>query len=235
MLSHAFNCLIVITKRESNALKFDERDTFVANFPCSPAMFGKAALSSLVQNGGEVVEGMLIPPPVGDEVGCQSSNDVHMVNRAIPQLKDENGRLTVQLIDRGDCSFMQKTGNYGHARGIIVINTDPNELFVMSGEIPQPGERSSTELPVSVLVSGNDGASMIQILRDEQSMVNEVNVQIQLTKESDEVQFPRVLGSKQLLQVTVSRDWGVQAVSREKLGQNELQLFIVQPTIEVGG
>jgi hypothetical protein len=66
-------------------------------------------------------------------------------------------------------------------------------------------------------------------------MGNEVNVQIQLTKESDEVQFPRVLGSKQLLQVTVSRDWGVQAVSREKLGQNELQLFIVQPTIEVGG
>lgn len=223
MSSNSFTCSVVITKKESKSLKFEERDVFVSDFPCSPAMFGRASVSNLVQQGGEVAEGLLIPPPVGDNVGCKSPNDVHMVEDDLVH----HGRHFVQLINRGDCSFMLKACNYHRAQGIIVINSDPSELFVMSSEVPQPGECSNDELPVSVLVSGNDGASMIRLLRDEQSRGNAVNVQIQLTKASNE--FPSVQSSKEVLQVSVNNNWGVQAVSRGKLGKNELQLYIMQP------
>ena len=166
MSSNSFICSVVITKRELKQFKLEGRDLFISNFPCSPAMFGKASVSNLVQEDGVVVEGLLIPPPAGDNVGCKS-----MIDPGIRQL-DNN---FVQLINRGDCSFMHKSDNYRNARGIIVINSDPNELFVMSGEIPQSGERSSAELPVSVLVSGNDGALMIKLLHDEQSIGNVVS------------------------------------------------------------
>jgi hypothetical protein len=42
-----------------------------------------------------------------------------------------------------------------------------------------------------------------------------------------------VEGKKEALHISVSDDWGVQAVSRGKSGQNELQLFITQPTVAV--
>lgn len=241
METNSFTCEVVITKKEAKALNSEVRDLYISKFPCSPAMFGKASVSNLRQHhGGEVVQGLLVPPPVGDEIGCESPHHVQQLDQLFRQPEDElvhdesllDERHFVQIIYRGGCSFMNKVENHRHAQGVIMINSNPNELFVMSGD-----GRSEDDLPVSVLVSGNDGASMVQILHNEQSMGNEVKVQIQLTKDGYDLdKFPRVHGSKEALQVTASKNWGVQAVSREnKAGRNELQLFIIQPTVNGGG
>ena len=230
-MTNSFSCEVVITRNELNVIAPEARarELFVANFPCSPAMFGKASVSNLRKNRGEVVKGLLVPPPFGDELGCESTDNLHQVVQGTRQV-----RQFVQLLKRGDCSFIHKVQNYGHSQGLIVINSDPNQLFVMSGEISQSGDVSSNvDLPVSVLVSGNDGESIIQTLRDEQFEGHEAMVQIQLIEVSNEdIKFPHVEGSKEVLQISVSNSWGIHAVSRDNLGQAEFQLFITQPTVE---
>jgi hypothetical protein len=57
------------------------------------------------------------------------------------------------MIWRGQCNFRQKAAHHYNAKAIIVINSNPHELFVMSGEKKPIGSNgcSDDDLPVSVL------------------------------------------------------------------------------------
>ena len=130
---------------------------------------------------------------------------------------------------------MSKANSRRHsAEGIIVINSNPDELFVMAGDAP--GSSSSVgdgDLPVSVLVSGQDGEAILQLMQGERSKGSEpVEATILLTKESEEfLSFPFVTGTKDHLQILASNGWGIHSVPPSQTGKgsgSSWQLFITK-------
>jgi hypothetical protein len=227
MNSNSFTCEVVITTHSKSGAS-DEEDTVLRSFPCAPAFFGKAQVSHLRGNGGGIVQGLLLPPPSDDEFGCDTQIDMeHLDQNICPRSEFTD---TVQIIRRGECSFMNKATNYRQAKGVVVINTHgPEELFVMAGELPQPGVEhdDGDDLPVSVMVSGNDGNRIIQLLAEENEEGVRLRAQIKMTKDGDEVtRFPHVNGSKSGLYALASNGWGVQMTPQEQ--NNGWQLFIIQ-------
>lgn len=179
------------------------------------------------KNGGEYLKGKLSPPPPDDELGCKPHPQLDQ-----EEIREGNDRSNLQIVRRGDCNFQSKAANYQHvAEALIVVNTNPSELFVMSGDktVPGPDGFSSDDLPVSVLVSGQDGDAMVQVLRDEESRGNEVDTVLHLMGESDEevMAFPHVKGSMESLQVLAQNGWGITAVPYNQQNAG-WQLFITQ-------
>jgi len=227
MNSNSFTCEVVITISQSKSGASDEEDAVLRSFPCAPAFFGKSQLTNLKANGGNFVQGLILQPPSDDEFGCEPQIDMEHVDQDFCP----RGKYTdaMQMIRRGECSFMNKAKNYCHAMGIVVINTQgPEELFVMAAELPQPGVEQDTgdDLPVSVMVSGNDGNRIIRLLAEENEG-GRLRAQIKMTKDGDEVtRFPHVNGSKSGLYALASNGWGVQMTPQAE--NNGWQLFIIQ-------
>lgn len=225
--TNSFRCQVIITRKSSEGGENQKSDTLLSRFPCSPAFFGKANMRNLRASGGEVISGMLSPPLPGNEIGCQVPNDANLL------LDEGSERQVLQMVRRGDCNFARKTANHANADGIIVINSNPHELFVMAGETTHPGSNTTPNddgLPVSVLVTGEDGESIIQILHDEREQGNEVDTTILLTKESEELTtFPYVKGSLDALQILARNGWGIHAVPQTTQAEKDgWQLFITQ-------
>lgn len=144
---------------------------------------------------------------------------------------DQSKLDQIKMVRRGDCNFNQKVKNLhlsGH-QGIIVINSNPHELFVMAGEKPQPGSDYSPkdDLPVAVLVAGNDGDELAKIAYGEQIKGNQIDATILLSKQSEQfLEFPLVQGSNEGLSVLAKNQWGIQAVLQSAEGG--WQLFVTQ-------
>jgi len=233
--TNSFKCEVVITKKSNSVEGKSEPDIFLSNFPCSPAFFGKANMPNLATSGGELVRGLLRPPTPGSELGCRPPDGASPFDQdTFCQVEDEStADEVVQLVRRGGCNFIRKAENHHRNEGIIVINSKPNELFVMAGDKSQsrPEEDcSSDDLPVSVLVSGQDGDSITKLLHEEESEGNYlVYANILLTKESDEwIEFPHVTGSKEALSILARNGWGIHAVPQADTEKHGWQLFITQ-------
>jgi hypothetical protein len=222
MDNNSFSCEVAITKTNREVESEDE-DIVLRRFPCSPAFFGKAHIAHLRANGEEIIRGLLVSPPPDDEYGCEPQNEVSLVDQDICP-NDE--RDVVQIVRRGDCTFMSKTSNYRHARGILVINTFGNdELFIMAGDTGLP-EGGRDYLPTTVMVSGDDGDSILELIAEEQSKGIVVNAQILMTRAGDGPRFPYVNGSNKGLSVLASNGWGIQLAPQA----SGWQLFITQHT-----
>merc|ERR1711971_1313186 len=67
MESNSFRCNVVIYRQTSEA---EEENHPIANYPYSPAFFGKASMTQIKQTEhGIVVKAILKPPPPDDEIG----------------------------------------------------------------------------------------------------------------------------------------------------------------------
>jgi len=223
MDNNSFRCEVAITKTNREVDSEDEGDIVLRRFPCSPAFFGKAHIAHLRANGEEIVSGLAVSPPPDDEYGCKPQNDLSLIDQDI---RPDDERDVVQIVRRGDCTFMGKASNYRHARGILVINTFGNdELFIMAGDTELP-EGGNDYLPTSVMVSGDDGDSILELIAEEQSKRNVVNLQILMTRAGDGPRFPYVNGSSKGLSVLASNGWGIQLTPQA----SGWQLFITQHT-----
>jgi hypothetical protein len=223
MDNNSFRCEVAITKTNQEIETDDEGDIVLRRFPCSPAFFGKAHIAHLRANGEEIVRGLLVSPPPDDESGCNPQNEV---SRFDQDMCSDGDRDVVQIVRRGNCTFMSKASNYRHAEGILVINTFGNdELFIMAGDtVLQLGE--SNYLPTSVMVSGDDGDSILELIAEEQSKGNVVNAQILMTRAGDGPRFPYVNGSNKGLSVLASNGWGIELTPQA----SGWKLFITQHT-----
>ena len=215
MESNSFKCQVVLTKKNNDDEGADS-DPVLFSIPCSPAFFGKASMPSLKQNGGQQVRGSLRLPPPGNELGCKNVND---------NIQDEEEGHSLQIVKRGSCNFMKKASNHRHKGGVIVLNSAPYELFVMAADKPVL-ESTSDDLPVSVLISGKDGESMLQFLEEERSKGSDIEASILLTKSEESTTYPYVKGTEEALQILASNGWGVHAVPQQQ--QAGWQLFITQ-------
>ena len=90
-------------------------------FPCAPALFGPTRLSELSKLGEAQVGGKIRLPDPSDEAGCSEG--------------DSYAPTAVQIVKRGTCTFQSKAINQNlrsGAEAVIIINTEPDELFVMA-------------------------------------------------------------------------------------------------------
>lgn len=214
---NSFHCEIALQRAIDLSEEMQGRLVDILTVPCSPGFFGQTTLHSLRQTGGTFSIGNLIPPPDDDEIGCKAPNSPP------PQLKQ------VQMVRRGRCSFQEKTANYrNHADAIIVINSKPSELFVMSGDSSQIDD----SLPMSVLVSGNDGEDLIRTMTDEKLKGHDVFVTVELKKQNNDLftKLPYVKGtSDNNIQILCKHNWGINAVAQgDGAINNSWQLYITQ-------
>ncbi|KAL3782540.1 hypothetical protein HJC23_005214 [Cyclotella cryptica] len=229
MNGHSFNCEVIVTRHG--------KDDALARVPCSPGFFGKAHIENLIKSEGINVKGPLKLPPKDDELGCETSDKHNELDANNFCVHSKNAH-TIQIVMRGECNFAQKTLNQliqRQAAAVIIVNSNPNELFCMAGEKEKPFSAdgcSQMDLPPSVLVSGNDGELLMGLLEEEYSEANEIEAVVNLSRQSnDSAVFPHVLGSENTLQILASNGWGTQAVRQVVSGKGETgntgwQLFI---------
>merc|ERR1711933_446181 len=131
------------------------------------------------------------------------------------------------MVRRGKCSFQQKATNYQKSQAMIVLNSDPTELFVMSGDPTSPTD----ELPITVLISGNDGEHLLKIMREEELNGYEIYGSVHLVKQNKikTKSPPFVQGNEESIQILAKNKWGVTAIQQEQKDQTfGWQLFITQ-------
>ena len=251
-------------------------ENVLAKYPCAPALFGPTHISELVESGGIVVESSLSSPKVGDEHGCEGKGmetmpmvvqeEVGLYPSSLPhgtlpqdESTQEDADMTcrskgVQMVQRGVCTFQDKSMNQkksGDADAVIVINSEDEELFVMSGGgIDDPEYLDHRNYPPTVLVTKSDGRAIlaaIDTFQESRQDDSEVFARVSLIR--DDVQilqteagksfaiegnnyWPAVRASSESLQVFATGGWGVHAVQRSgdkaKTAALEWQLFLLR-------
>ena len=152
----------------------------------------------------------------------------------------------VRLVQRGVCTFQEKSINQKKLHGsdaVIMINNEADELFVMSGGGNHVA--SGDEYPVTVLVTGSDGDTILRLVevgRANDSIVVTARVSIlgqdavfqesgdSFTVSGNEY-WPAVRASPEALQIFARGGWGVYAVQREgksKVSSLEWQLYLMR-------
>jgi mannosidase alpha-like ER degradation enhancer 2 len=218
LAGNQFSCEVILT---------DDRN-LNHTFPCAPSFFGKADITELTKNSGASVNGQLLSPPIGDELGCNSLPLNHH-NFCSDKSKSEENIL--QLIRRGDCNFVDKASNQAarrNAAAMIVVNSSPNELFAMAGvetDAVFASDCSIDDLPLSVMVNGIDGESIMNLLESEK--IKESRLELNQILEDDEY-FPHVTGSEKSLKISAQSGWGTHAVRQNGGDARAWQLFILR-------
>ena len=108
----------------------------------------------------------------------------------------------------------------------------------MAGEkeiATSPEGCSQMDLPPSVLITGNDGDWLLNLIEKEKIDVSTITATVSISKQSDEgsISFPYVKGSDKTLQVLASKGWGAQAVHQDtddSTSTSGWQLFITSHT-----
>jgi len=197
-------------------------------FPCAPSFFGKADIAELKKTRGASFNGQLLPPPVGDEMGC---NRLPLNWHNFCSDTKTRGANVLQLIRRGECNFVDKASNQAarrNAAAMIVVNSSPNELFAMAGAeagATLVNDCSGEDLPLSVMVNGIDGEAIMIIL--ESGKIKESRVELNQILEDDEY-FPHVTGSEKTLQISAQSGWATHAVRQTDGKARGWQLFILR-------
>ena len=262
-------------------------DELVASFPCAPALFGPSRISRLVETNGIFMEHIIELPDAEDEFGCKTDDTfddniptVNVVSGEAPSAGefDEHGganrdkeedeftiaeeeseceNKTIQLLQRGACSFYSKTANQKqNANGVIVVNTDDQQLFVMSNGEEVKAGMPADDIPVSVLVTGLDGEEIVSLVQSERVEANsgremdsyllaQINIFRQeiefdsngsIVTDSQDVIWPVVRGNEESVQVLAEGGWGIHSVRkdggsiRDSASASDLQLFLLRHT-----
>jgi mannosidase alpha-like ER degradation enhancer 2 len=153
----------------------------------------------------------------------------------------------VQMVKRGKCNFRSKGINLKkrfNAEAVIVVNSDEQNLFLMSGTLPTDQQRINQDDPMTVLVSQEDGKQMIEDIERHRADGVEVNAAIRIiprtrnslenshVKDSEsnhgknKIDWPLVVTKPRNFQVYASQGWGVGAVQEEK--NDQWQIILLQ-------
>eukprot|EP00557_Chaetoceros_sp_GSL56_P003274 CAMPEP_0176498846 /NCGR_PEP_ID=MMETSP0200_2-20121128/12573_1 /TAXON_ID=947934 /ORGANISM="Chaetoceros sp., Strain GSL56" /LENGTH=1279 /DNA_ID=CAMNT_0017897149 /DNA_START=211 /DNA_END=4050 /DNA_ORIENTATION=+ len=152
----------------------------------------------------------------------------------------------VQLVNRGMCNFHWKGINMNkqyNAGAIIVVNSDPNDLFIMSGIETENREDIDVDEPLSVLVSGEDGRLIINAIERYAAIGTDVLASIRIfpkpssstltvspekappSNAIDGVDWPLVVTEQKNIEVYASQGWGIGAIKDDKSNQWQLSLL----------
>ena len=251
-LGKSFECRVDLLRRTTSSADDDanlffpiddvpvlERERLIRSFPCAPALFGPADVTKLVKSNGAIAEGVLIPPSRTDPNGCGSE----------PSRAGEFESV-VSVAHRGTCTFESKVMNHKRtlgSKGVVVINSGLDELFLMSKGSGKKAAATAGEEPLSVLVTGRDGKELMQLYDQWSGSSDTLVAAIVLSPQNvetdqhgnvahpgEDMTFPIVKASRGAVQVFASGGWGVHAMERPERnprGDREWQLYLLQHEI----
>jgi mannosidase alpha-like ER degradation enhancer 2 len=153
----------------------------------------------------------------------------------------------VQLLHRGVCTFQEKAMNQKNnfnAEAVIMINSEEEELFVMSGGAEDNQVAEQDIYPATVLVTGADGDEMLHLIQiatpDDGSAAN-LLVRVSLIRQDTKLEetgglfsisgnkfWPAIRASSDSLQIFAKGGWGVHAVQRGGNPNVEWQLYLLR-------
>lgn len=183
---------------------------------------------NLVQSKGVKLQALIHAPVVSDLNGCEAKSGPEHDNALDLPTSTEYGKLTqarnryIQIVSRGDCSFMTKAMNQKRGRradGVIIINTQ-DELFTMAGD-PEFNALDPDESPLSVMVSKRDGLKLLDAMKKNKNLVGQISLELQpsptalesLVNDGLPVNLPLIHASESVVQIYAQGYWGVQAVA----------------------
>jgi len=232
-------------------------EIIIAEFPCAPALFGPTHISNLDLENTLTVEAAVQAPVPGEEYGCNQKKTTvlaHDDEQEASEFVCDNHVISV--VHRGICTFQEKSVNQkeaANARGVIVINTEDDDLFVMSGGFSKDGveDADDSDCPVTVLVTGSDGQAILDIIDSfEFNEQSQLHARIAITPDAVEVSesetntlsitnefWPGVRASPDALQIFSRSGWAVHALqkpSSSKLAEFEWQLFLMTHDVNEG-
>jgi mannosidase alpha-like ER degradation enhancer 2 len=243
---HAFSCEVEVVEKytdQNNGGK--EGEEVLAKYPCAPALFGPTRLPLLIKSGGICIERMAYAPPKDDEVGCiRAASDP--IGGALAEgtcAYDPSNSFcaqsnSIQITHRGGCSFYAKAVNLRNrfqADGVIVLNDDPTDLFVMSYGDDSELLLNPDDVPCSVLLTGHDGEDLLSKLQVDANesdtyIVTRISISSQQSTLENEVSFentfwPVVRANRLLLHVYAKGGWGVEANKNTEGSDWQLKLL----------
>lgn len=259
--SHVCQVEIIQSRGPFNALDPDEdkalpgdgrtMETVLGRYPCAPAMFGSTHISTMNKAGEIVVQGSLFPPTLGDENGCIGDKgpllDAFLDRDQCEATWSEGAcqEKIVRLVQRGGCTFQEKSANQVNAEAVIVVNSDEGELFVMSGN----GEDALAALdggptyPPTVLVNGADGRRIVNLIEangDKSQLLSRVSILREKPRIEEKggiysvkgnTVWPVVSASPAAIRIFAEGGWGVQAAQKSKPSGGkdiEWQLYLMK-------
>lgn len=251
---NSFYCEVVVLEKiashssdPESLVTEDEDEEILGSYPCAPALFGPTSFEALLRSDGICLEKPAYAPTEFDETGCvrvpDTPTDFHRdeLMDYVPSIvrdgcdPDAPGPCgqgnAIRIVRRGDCGFYSKAVNQRlrwAATGVIVINDEDSDLFVMSSSDDGEILLSPEEVPCSVLVNSRDGEDLLSKLdvdRDEAGAEVVVRITLSpqpaglpLTGAVDGAQWPIVAAQANLLHVYSRAGWGVQAARNAPFG-----------------
>jgi hypothetical protein len=243
---NAFSCEVQLFEKSSEGDDIDDisDEEVLATLPCAPAMFGPTQLSLLMEQDLVSVEAVVLGPTEDNSLGCNGapqSSDEDLIPTGVEEnldavmQKEEKiscKRSCVAVVHRGVCTFFSKAVNLKNlwdAKAIIVVNTEEDEIFVMSHGGEDVKGIDPKDVPLSVLVNGSDGENLLKILnntaegkfvfarialqrREAVTFDNAGKIDSTTGATAKDIYWPMVRGTGNLLQVLAYSGWGIQAV-----------------------
>ena len=224
----------------------------------TPALFGPTHMAHLAERDDLIVEGNLLEPDPENSFGCAGADmKPESVERHDEDEEETCPNHTIQFVHRGSCSFVDKSAKLKqntNTHGVIVINSDSDDVFIMSyGPEDMEYVKNPSLLPVTVLVSGNDGSELLHVSSQWQSDKGKdenllLSTRIALRRQSTEqldpshsadlnseldlvhpFQFPLVRASMAALRIFSRSGWGIQAVQQmEDNGRTQWHLQLLR-------
>jgi hypothetical protein len=247
----------------------------IAEFPCAPALFGPTHVSNLEKVEGLLVQATPQSPILGEEYGCGppslSKKKMKNSDKSVSSVPGEDSGSSpfeniasierepvcvnkmISIVHRGICTFQEKSLHQkatANADGVIVINTEDDELFVMSGGFMTDDgsieKLDDSNFPATVLVTGNDGQKILDAIGSfEADGYSQLHAQISLMRDEPRVStlndggfavagnkfWPAVRASPQVLQIFTPSGWGVHAFQQPFKGNGgelEWKLYVMK-------
>lgn len=247
---NTFACRIEViryVKLNPETAPLDETEIVLARYPCAPALFGPTHMTDLLSTNGLVVEAVIEPPEIGNEYGCSEFEGEEGLSpeAAHIEVEEEGTSLdadssgedscraeVVQVLHRGVCTFQDKAmaqKAFVNAKAVIIINTEDNELFVMSGGASKNDDNTIDETyPATVLVTGTDGQDIIELIDMAKTSGSEKLItRISLVKQETEIEesgglftvtgtetWPAVRATSEAIQIFAEGGWAIHAVRK---------------------
>ena len=264
--SNSYFCEIILkevliskNKFEKSFMTSDSKE--IAYFPCSAATFGPTFLPLLSKSNGVEIEAELISYDQDDPHSCKSDKNTFMEKQSadIISIDDEKNTCDlcensfmekpVQIVQRGICAFDEKAciaHKRNNAGAVIVINSEGNKLFVMSSSgVHEKCGEIDNDLPISVLVTKENGNKMLEIVNNSSSeesqtiikAVVRIRPQVELSKYSTikkERKWPHILATKNEFQILAQNGWGIHVTRKGSgaLNPENWQLLILEHHIK---
>ena len=261
---NSFSCEIKLLRTDNTDTEGSDssKESILAVVPCTPAAFGPTQMSQLKEQGAITIDAKLIGPHEDNLWGCNipKATTFAPTEDLLPPLQvsenigiEENEAVvidvdthsweanSIHMVHRGECNFFDKAVNMyktWNVDAIIVVNSS-DEMFMMSTSAEDMGNIDPIEIPISVLISKQDGAVLFNQINSDNSIHSRPFLtRIEILRsfspediETNQIHWPIIRGTNNVLEIMAEFGWGIHAEHKTEGEYQEWQLSILKHSV----